>query len=241
MAAHFTPGSGISLWVWRNHWLGLLMLGTLFFFIAGPRLVESKAQFGEAFFNHVDQARWLSTPDAGMDWIAQHPDAESIAKVPVLDRPSAAGTLGAMPLGHLLGRLSVGAEQVGEQLGLAVPMLAVMLGLLLILTALTWGTCPKASHAGERLHPETPTIVLFVVVAIGACTLIGFWDAVVLPVRHLHGLVMLLSLTLAWAAESVLRRARRRGLSRWVIHGYLFSMWVMVLWVVLADLAGLRW
>jgi len=236
-SAHFHRMPGTSLWVWRNHWLGLLMLTTMFFFISGPRLVESNAQFGEAFFSHVDHARWLSTAGEGMHWIEQHPDAESIARVPVLDRPSAASAMGMMTLGRMLGRLYVGAGLVSEQLDAAIPMLMAMLLLLVSLTVLTWSSCPKATHAGERLHPETATTVLFVTVAIGICTVIAFWDAVVLPIRHLHGLVMLLSLSMAWGAESVLRRARRRGVSKWVIGGYLVLMWVLVGWAALTPWA----
>jgi len=138
-----------------------------------------------------------------------------------------------MTLGRILGRLYVGAGLVFEQVDAAIPMLMAMLLLLVSLTVLTWTTSAKATHAGERLHPETATTVLFVTVAISACAVIAFWDAVVLPVRHLHGLVMLLSLSLAWGAESVLRRARRRGVSQWVIGGYLVLMWVMVGWAAL--------
>ena len=236
---HFRAGSQVSLWVWRNHWLGLLMLAAMFFFIAGPRLQQAHQQFGEAFFSHVDHARWLATPGEGMRWIEQHPNTESLARTPALERPSAAASLGSMSLGSLLGRLAVGAGLVADQLKLALPMLGVMLGLLLTVTLLAWGTCPKARHAGERLHPEAATVVLFVVVAIGACALIGLWDAVVLPVRHLHALVMPLSLTLAWGAESVLRRARRRGLNRGIKAAYLTAMWLMVLWTIFTSHPGL--
>jgi hypothetical protein len=102
---------------------------------------------------------------------------------------------------------------------------------------ITWTRTPKASHAGERLHPETATTFLFVTVAVGACALIACWDAPVLPVRHLHGMVMLLALSLVWAATSLLRRAKRRGVSRWAIISYYVAMWAMVGWTLLMSRA----
>jgi hypothetical protein len=236
-SAHLSRMPGTSLWIWRNHWLGLLMLMAMFLLITGPRLLESHRKFGQAFFSHVDHVRWLTSADEGLNWIEQHPDAESIQRMPVLDRPSMAGTLGMMTPWEMLERLGTGARLVSRELDSAVFILSVMLLVLISWALLTWSSCAKATHAGERLHPETATSVLFVTLATGICVLIACWDAYVLPIRHLHGLVMLLSLSLAWAAESVLRRTRRRGLAKWVIGSYLFMMWLLVGWAVLAGWA----
>jgi hypothetical protein len=236
-SAHFARMPGTSLWVWRNHWLGLLMLACTFFFIVGPRLVESHEIFGQAFFSHTDHARWLDTADEAQLWIETHPDAASLTRDSVLERPSAANALSGRSHAELLARLARGAEIVIQELGSALPQLAAMLGLLIALTLVTWTRTPKASHAGERLHPETATTALFVTVAIGACALIACWDAPVLPVGHLHGLVMLLALSLVWAATSLLRRAKRRRVSRWVILSYYGAMWAMVGWALLMSRA----
>jgi asparagine N-glycosylation enzyme membrane subunit Stt3 len=59
----------------------------------------------------------------------------------------------------------------------------------------------------------------------------------VLSVSHLHGLVMLLALSLVWAATSLLRRAKRRRVSRWVILSYYVAMWAMVGWSLLTGRA----
>lgn len=227
-SAHFARMPGTSLWVWRNHWLGLFMLSCTFFFIVGPRLVESHEIFGLAFFSHTDQVRWLDTADEAQRWIETHPDAASLTRDSVLERPSAATALSGRSHAELLERLGRGGEIVVAELGPALPQLAAMLGLLIALSFITWTRTPKASHAGERLHPETATTALFVTVAIGACALIACWDAPVLPVGHLHGLVMLLALSLVWAVTSLLRRAKRRGVSRWVIFSYQAAMWAMV-------------
>lgn len=237
VTAHFSRMPGISLWRWRNHWLGLILLVTMFLFVSGPRLAESHEQFGEAFYSHVDHVRWLDTAEEAQRWIEQHPNAASLARVPVLEKPTMASALGTITNLQLMTRLGSGAAQILQQLGAALPQLTVMLCLLILLTLMTWGLCPKASHAGERLHPETATSALFVSVSVVACAMIALWDASVLPVRHLHALVMLLALSLAWGAESVLRRARRRGVNRWIIGSYQVAMWGMCLWVLVAARA----
>ena len=236
-SAHFARMPGTSLWGWRNHWLGLLMLSCTFFFIVGPRLVESHEIFGQAFFSYTDQVRWLDSADEARQWIETHPDAASLLREPALERPSATNALSGRSNAELLARLGLGAEIVGKELGAALPQLAAMLGILIALAMITWTRTPKASHAGERLHPETATTFLFVTVAVGACALIACWDAQVLPVRHLHGMVMLLALSLVWAATSLLRRAKRRGVSRWAILSYYVAMWAMVGWTLMTGRA----
>ncbi|GEP41529.1 hypothetical protein [Brevifollis gellanilyticus] len=231
VAAHFSKVRGISLWRWRNHWLGLTLLAAMFFFVSGPRLAESHELFGQAFYSHVDHVRWLDTPEEAQKWIEQHPNAAALARVPVLEMPTPASALGTITSEQLATRLVRGAALVSRQLGSALPQLLAMLGLLILVTLLTLTCCPKAAHAGERLHPETATSVLFVTASITICGVIALWDASVLPVRHLHGLVMLLALSLAWGAESVLRRARRRGVKRWIVIAYGVAMTGMGLWV----------
>ncbi|MES2596997.1 MAG: hypothetical protein V4662_16755 [Verrucomicrobiota bacterium] len=231
VAAHFSRGRSISLWRWRNHWLGLILLATMFLFVTGPRLAESHELFGQAFYSHLDQVRWLDSSEEAQHWIEQHPNGASLARVPVLDRPTLASALGSITHEQLALRLGRGAAQIDRQLGVALPQLATMLGLLILVTLLTWTCCPRAAHAGERLHPETATSVLFVTASIGVCGVIALWDASVLPVRHLHGLVMLLALSLAWGAESVLRRAKRRGVRPWIVIGYYVAMTALCVWV----------
>lgn len=237
VAAHFSRAPGISLWRWRNHWFGLILLVSMFLFVAGPRLAESSQQFGQAFYSHVDQVRWLDTPAEARQWIERHRDSASVTRMSPLEKPTLAGALGTITGVQMLTRITHGAALVVRQLGVALPELALMLGLLILLTLLTSARYPKAAHAGERLHPETATCALFVSVSVIACAVIALWDASVLPVRHLHALVMLLALSLVWGAESVLRRARRRGAGRWITHGYLVCMWALVIWAAAAARA----
>jgi hypothetical protein len=50
-------------------------------------------------------------------------------------------------------------------------------------------------------------------------------------------MIMLLALSLVWAATSLLRRAKRRGVSRWVIICYHVAMWGMVAWSLMTSRA----
>lgn len=228
---------GTSLWVWRNHWLGLLMLGCTFFIIVGPRLVESHQIFGDAFFSYTDRVRWLDTADEAERWIETHPDAASLQREPILERPSAK-VLNGRSKAESWERLCRGAQILCKELGPALLQLCVMLGILTGLAMITWARTPKASHAGERLHPETATTFLFVAVAVGANALIACWDAPILPVRYLRGMVMLLALSLVWAATSLIRRAKRRGVSRWVIRCYQVAMWTLLGWALMTGRAA---
>lgn len=231
-SAHFARMPGTSLWVWRNHWLGLLMLGTTCFFIAGPRMVESYRIFGDALFSYSDHVRWLENTDEARRWIETHPDAASLAREPVLARPSAASTLGSRSKEELLARLGLGAQIVWNEVGTGLAQLAVMVAILTGLALATWSRTRKASHAGDRLHPETATTVLFVAVALVACGLVACWDAPVMSVRYVHSLLLPAALSLVWAATSLLRRAKRRGISQWVILSYIIAMWGMAAWAL---------
>lgn len=229
-AAHFVVQPRRSLWLWRNHWLGSLMLIASFLVVTGPRLADAHQRFGEAFFSHADHARWLSDAKAAQNWIATHQDAESLKRIPVLDRPSMANTLSTESLPRILERLRRGAWLLTRPMAGVLPPLAGMLALVLLLTILLQTRIAVATHAGQKLHPETATVVLFSLTALIACLITACWDAQVLPVRYARALILPIALSLAWAAEALISRARRRGASRLLIHGYQVLMWLLLGW-----------
>jgi hypothetical protein len=236
-AAHFAMQPRRSLWLWRNHWLGLLMLAAAFFVPAGPRLAEAHERFGDAFFTHAAHVRWLGDAREAQAWIEAHMDATSLRRVPEPDRPSMAGTLSTQDMAAILDRLRRGAWLLYGQMGGALTPLAAMAALVLAL-GLVLKTCiSAASHAGQRLHPETATVVLFTVTALAACLLTACWDAQVLPVRYARALVLPLALSLAWAAEALMKRARRRGASPWLDRGFLALNWALLAWTALIGQA----
>ncbi len=232
-AAHFAVQPRRSLWLWRNHWLGSLMLVASFLVVAGPRLSEAHQRFGDAFFTHADHARWLSDAKSAQDWMESHRDAESLQRVPVLDRPSMTNTLSTESLPHILERLRRGAWLLTRPMAGALPPLAGMLALVLLLAILLQTGVAAASHAGQKLHPETATVVLFTLTALLGCLITACWDAQVLPVRYARALILPIALSLAWAGEALVSRARRRGANPWLIQGHQVMMWLLLGWTAL--------
>lgn len=226
---HWAKMESTSLWVWRNHLFGLILLVTMAGFIAGPRLAETQAKFGRGLFSYVDQVRWLEDAESAQAWIAKHPDADSLKAPPVQERLNAQIYLDSHTQPEVRERLVRGlgelwrcyAQDGGWQL------VILMLILAALSAAVRWGT-PKASHAGQRLHPETATTVLFILGA--GATLIGIaaWDAAVWDVDQVRALLAPLALSLIWACESVLRRARRRSAARIITVSYQIALSAMI-------------
>lgn len=229
LAAHWCTGEGTTLWLRDNHLFGLLLLTAGFLFIGGPRLAEADLLFGDPTFHFVDQVRWLDQPDAAATWIANHPDKTSLEQVPPLERLSARNYFQTHTAKEAKTRLIQGLDSVIVQWqGRGGEVLAVLLILLVVLTMACWCSTPKACHAGERLHPETATTVLFLVMVTTTYLVIAGWDAAVMGIRHLHALTAPLGLSLLWGYESVLRRARRRGAGWMLARGYQTVLWLLL-------------
>ncbi|MBV6501276.1 MAG: hypothetical protein CJBNEKGG_03785 [Prosthecobacter sp.] len=236
-ATHFTTPTGISQWVWRNHWLGLLMMAAAFFFITGPRLQAAYERFGDAFFSHVDHVRWLSDAAAAQQWMESHPDSASLARSPALDRPSLANILPGLTMNDVRERLFLGGKIIHQDMHRVLRSFAVLTAGMLALALMLRTTTARPGHAGQRLHPETATTVIFVLLATTLCVLTALWDARVLSVRHLHALVIPLSISLVCGTEGLLHRARRRDGGRWATAIHAFTLGGLAVWRVLAHQA----
>lgn len=229
IVAHWTPHEGTTLWVRRNHLFGLLLLAVGAGFIAGPRLDQGAQKFGDPHFHYSDHIRWLDNREQALAWIQNHPDKDSLRRVPVLERPTAQNYFQththAEIRSRLLNGLSVLTRRIQGRGGEAVSILLV---LLVSFTLACRFSTPKACHAGERLHPETAPTVLFLVLVTVVYGVIAAWDVAVLPANYLHALTGPLTLSLLWGCESVLRRARRRGASWLVDRGYQTVLWLLL-------------
>jgi hypothetical protein len=207
----------------------MIVLVSMFGFIAGPRLVEAQGKFGQAFFSYVDEVRWLDDAPSAQAWIAKHPDAQSLKAAPIEERLNVQIYLDSHTRPEIQERLVSGlkslwqryAENGGWQL-------VALTGILIALaSAVRWGTA-RASHAGQRLHPEAVTTVMFILGA--SLTVIGIaaWDAAVWDTDQVRALLAPLALSIIWACESVLRRARRRAASRIITVGYRLALWAVI-------------
>lgn len=234
LAEHWCRMEGTSLWVWSNQTFGLLILAAIFFSITGPRLVEADRLYANGLFSYVDRVRWLDDAQEGKAWIEAHPNREALKKERAVDQLNPATYFQSHPQEQILKRLQTGMHTLGTALAdRGGQILLGLLGLLMLLTLTCWWSTPRACHAGERLHPETLTAVLFVVSVSLTFAAIAGWDSAVMSVRHLHALTAPLGLSLIWGCQSVLRRARRRGCRRWLSYGYQAALWGLLAFALL--------
>ncbi len=237
VVSHWARTEGTTLWVWSNHLFGIILLFSLFGFIAGPRLAEAKIKLGQATYSSIDHVRWLEDETSARAWIDKHPDAYSLREISTLNRPTWENYQASHSLEAILERFQQGGLEVmahfQERGGLCLlALLAVLIGML----AMTWWGTPRACHAGEKLHPETASTVVFVLGISLAYVSIAAWDSAVWNLDHLGAITAPLGLSLVWGSESVLRRAKRRGACRKIGLVYQSAMWLLVLFAIAEHL-----
>ncbi len=246
--AHLPKDEGTSLWVWRNHWLGLVLLVACHLITVGPMLAYSKERMGCASPFYW---RWFENAAAMKQWTTTHHTREALLAVPENKRPSYAAYAEAHSPEQIKARVSQGALKMTEAVlqlpwrfdtlpherGLFVISLA---GILTVLLLILGFVAPRAAHAGQALHPETAPLAFFSVLACVACTLDFGWDIPVLTWGNRHlALYPPLVLSLIWASESLVHRARRRKMRLPVFVIYETALWalcIMAFWRIIAVL-----
>jgi hypothetical protein len=128
-------------------------------------------------------------------------------------------------------------DSLPHERGVFVLVLACILIFLLLIIGFV---APRAAHAGQALHPETAPLALFTIFAWVACTLDFGWDMPVLTWGNRHlALYPPLVLSLLWASEALVHRARRRKMRLPVFVLYETVLWalcILALWRVIAVL-----
>ena len=113
-----------------------------------------------------------------------------------------------------------------ELRGVYLGWLALVLGGLLI--GLRFATQP-ATNAAQRLHPESFIHVLFVLGAFtGYALAYGWYTPIGRGDRFMLSLYAPLALSLVWACESLMRRARRRQAGKAFIVVYHCTQWLLI-------------
>lgn len=256
--AHW-PGQSTTLWVRRNHFIGLFVLAMCHLMTTGPRLSDAAQKFGDPFHSYPGYWMWFDDFDTGFRWMNEHGTKEALKRIPPAEKPSFANYRTTHTPEQMIDRLVDGTKvKLEEFLAPGVTaksrtpkpwkgvleLRGVYLGaLLLILGALALAVrlaSPKAAHSGERLHPETAAITLFVVgsfvtysLAFGWYTPIGRGD------RFMLSLYAPLVLSIVWACEAFLKRARRRKAHLWIFTGYEVAQWILfaaVVWRIIQIL-----
>lgn len=246
--AHLPHEGGTSLWVWRNHWLGMILLIVCHLITVGPMLAYSKEKLGDAAPFHW---RWFENTQAMQQWTAEHRTYDALQAVPEDELPNYANYLathateavkarfwqGGLKMMEEVLQLPWGFDSLPHERGVFVIVLAGILCLLLLIIAFV---APRAAHAGQALHPETAPIALFGILAFAACTLDFGWDMPVLTWGNRHlALYPPLVLSLLWASEALVHRARRRKMWLPVFVMYETVLWalcILAVWRVIAVL-----
>lgn len=231
---HWSEGGGTTLWVKRNHWLGMLLLAVMHLLALGPMLSDAHREFGDATPFHW---RWFDDAEQLRKWTETHPTPASIQKLSEDQRPGLESYRATHSTEEIRRRLKAGfAAVVASILTFAwaegdIPrggFAAAMAGILGVMLLLLWFVVPRASHAGQALHPETAPIVFFTLLALAACVMDFGWDMPVLEFGHrVLALYPPLVLSLVWACEALVRRLRRRRMRVPVFFIYQMALWIL--------------
>jgi hypothetical protein len=234
--AHLPQEEGTTLWVWRNHWLGMVLLVACHLITVGPMMAYSKEKLGDAAPFHW---RWFENETAMQQWTEVHRTREALQAVPVGELPSYANYLathapdavkerfwqGGLKMMEAVLQFPWSFDSLPHERGVFVVVLACILSLLLLIIAFV---APRAAHAGQALHPETAPLALFSILAFVACTLDFGWDMPVLTWGNRHlALYPPLVLSLLWASEALVHRARRRNMWLPVFAIYETALWAL--------------
>ncbi len=241
------PGQPTTLWLRRNHLLGLLILVMCHLMTIGPRLAFSAERFGSPAHSYPAYWMWFDDFDACYQWMNEHGSKESLQNIPPEKKPSFSNYAATHTREQMTDRLISGTKvKLGEFLwpGKTAPSreqkpwkgvlelrgiyLGALLVILVALVGVIFFATPKPSHAGERLHPESITITLFVIGSFAAYALAyGWYTPIGRGDRFMLSLYAPLVLAFVWACEGCVRRARRRKASLWIFAGYETAQWLL--------------
>jgi hypothetical protein len=80
--------SSASLWHWRNHLVGLVVLGAAHFMVIGPRLQDAHEKFGDAFQSFPACWMWMDSYEQAYEWMGKHNTPDTLAALTSAERPS---------------------------------------------------------------------------------------------------------------------------------------------------------
>lgn len=245
-----------NLWHWRNHLVGIVVLGAMHLLTIGPRLSDAQEKFGSMFHSFPGYWMWMDkfNPDC-YEWMDQHNTRDELEAMLPEDTPSLGWYLKKHGRDEFVTRLKTGTkmrvqeflwpkqtkrsdriekqkpwrgilEWRGVYLGWLV---VVLLGLLVVLIS----AAPKAEHAGHIVFRHgTVTTVLFVAGSFVTYALAyGFYAPIARGSgdRFMLSLYLPLVFCLIWGSEGIVRRIRRRRGSDWIMHGYTIAQWLLFL------------
>jgi hypothetical protein len=240
-------------WHWRHHFVGVVVLAVTHLVVAGPRLAYAHERYGSAFHSYPGYWMWFDNYPQAYEWMGQHNTPETLAAILPDEKPSLSNWLRTHDRSEFISRLWNGTRDrvteffwpkqtkmpklkdkftgwrgILEWRGLYLAWLFLMVVALVIVVRFA---APQAQHAGHVVFRHgTVSIILFTLGAFAVYSLSYGWYA---PIARGSGDRFMLSLYLPlvfsfiWAAESIIRRIRRRQGNPWITRGYLAAQWLL--------------
>lgn len=251
--AHISsPSSPSHGWLWRNHIVGIIILGITHFMTIGPRLTTSYEQYGDMFHAYPNYWMWMDDFDQqGYQWMADHPDAESLAAIPPGEKPSLGNYLRSHTPQEVQQRLTSGVKAkvteflkpeqttrskkiekqkpwrgIYEARGWYLAALAAILATCLLALPLA---APKAQHAGHLIFKPGITITTFFILGsiTGYTILYGWYHPIGRGDRFMMSLYLPIAFTLIWAADAIVKRIQLRQGTPWLPRLHHLCHWIL--------------
>ncbi len=245
--AHWPGKTGTSLWIRRNHFFGLALLLFVHLMTSGPRLADSQERFGSPFHSYPGYWMWFDRFEECYSWMNQYNSRAALEALPKEERPSFANYAKTHTPDQMLERLRHGVqmkltdllapgytkqsqknpkpwkgifEHRGWYLG-AVSLICMGI-------AISSVSLGKKMPGRARLHPESASVFLFVLASFCAYTLAyGWYTPIGRGDRFMLSLYAPLVLSLLWASEAMLKRARRRKAPKGLFIAYHSAQWLL--------------
>ncbi|MEI6534245.1 MAG: hypothetical protein WCN98_02805 [Verrucomicrobiaceae bacterium] len=89
--------SSTNLWHWRNHLIGIVVLGAAHLMTVGPRLAQAQENFGDPFHSYPAYWMWMDSfggpetiddPKTCFGWMDRHNTRDELTEMLPADRPS---------------------------------------------------------------------------------------------------------------------------------------------------------
>jgi hypothetical protein len=246
-----TPPTG-DQWSVPNHFIGLAVLAMAFFATTGARLSYANEAFGDPFHSYPGYWMWMDDFAEGADFMQRYPNAEALAKLPAVQKPSAGNYLKQHTPAEVLERLRHGTmekmedflapsewRKSGRELLPFRGWLLCALGLSLAAMAgmRTWAMRQRDRWVWPVTSQSARWMLLFAAGTFAISALaFGFYEPIGKGDRFLLALFLPVVVTLVWVAERFRRQLQRTDLAVWANRVY-FGIQALIVTAVAIRIA----
>lgn len=241
-------------WCPRAHLVGSVLCLLAFFLTTGPRLGYANERFGDPLHSYPAYWMWMDQfePD-GIDFLLNHRSSEELEAINPEEKPSLSNYLKNNGKDHFKERLTVGTQLTAKDFfspkqakvrkqgpdpwRVLLPergsYLYALAGGLLVLWLWSLVGKPRAESRLQRLHPETTTVLMFVIGAFLLYLLLyGWYRPIGKGDRFMLSMYAPVVVALIWGAESIRSRIVARGGQRVISTAYFSAHWILTTFIL---------